>query len=413
MWKWLSIRNLINLLLLIFLLGLFIFGMFSAYETKKVLLKEKQRQLLHLEDTALSILKHYYELEAQGVLSEQEAKKRAKEAIKNLRYAGKNYFWINDGSLPVPVMIMHPTVPSLNGKILDNPKFFCAYQVQAGIDGEVIKLKEKKNLFAAGVEIANKAGKGFVWYKWPKPLATGGVTKKLYPKMSCVAKFEPWGWYIGTGFYIDDINAVVKKEIIQFLLVGAFILAIVMILGYWISHHIKSSITFLKNVLAEVRKGNLNVDFEVKSKDEIGMIMETVRDIIRNLRDLLEKVRDGATRLASSSSELSAITNQFKLSVETQTEKATQIASAAEEMTVTIADIAKNTTNILEESTSTANKDIAEQTNLLALNATIEAARAGEYGKSFAVVAAEIRKLAERTNKSTDEIAEVRGKRRF
>ena len=62
------------------------------------------------------------------------------------------------------------------------------------------------------------------------------------------------GWYIGTGFYIDDINAVVKKEIIQFLLVGALILAVVMILGYWISHHIKSSITFLKNVLAEVER---------------------------------------------------------------------------------------------------------------------------------------------------------------
>ncbi|WP_022856239.1 HAMP domain-containing methyl-accepting chemotaxis protein, partial [Thermodesulfobacterium thermophilum] len=171
----------------------------------------------------------------------------------------------------------------------------------------------------------------------------------------------------------------------------------------------------------------LAVEIAVDSRDEIGTMSADLREALVSIRNLIDEVKHVSVALAGSSEELSAITKQFSASIENQTQKATQIASAAEQMSITVVDIAKNTTNILEESKKTAEiaregenytlktanevkviernagklkevmysleertraiesvvefiKDVAEQTNLLALNATIEAARAGEHG---------------------------------
>ena len=143
---------------------------------------------------------------------EAQMQAEALDAIRKMRLPDGGYFWINDDTGPVPTMIMHPTAPSLDGKVLDNPKYDCATMFQEGLEAEPTDTDGKMNLFSAMVLASAKTGKGFVTYLWPKPKEGGGVTEAQFPKLSYVQDFKPWGWIIGMGVYIDDITAAVALE---------------------------------------------------------------------------------------------------------------------------------------------------------------------------------------------------------
>jgi methyl-accepting chemotaxis protein len=147
-------------------------------------------RLKNIIDVAETILKSKAEEVKTGKLTLSEAQAEAIEAIQKIRYNdGDGYIWINDTTLPYPKMIMHPTLPSLNGKILDAPKYNCA-------------MGKEQNLFAAFVEVTQKQKGGFVDYLWPKT-TQNGLTSDV-PKLSYVRRFPAWNWIIGTDFYIND-----------------------------------------------------------------------------------------------------------------------------------------------------------------------------------------------------------------
>ncbi len=147
-------------------------------------------RLENIIDVIESMLKTEANKVKTGQISLEEAQSKAIKVITNLRYDnGTGYIWINDLTLPYPKMIMHPTIPELNGKILDNPKYNCALGI-------------KKNLFQAFVEICKKDSSGFVNYTWPKPSSKGLIPDVA--KLSYVREFKEWGWILGTGIYIDD-----------------------------------------------------------------------------------------------------------------------------------------------------------------------------------------------------------------
>ena len=164
------------------LLGSLVVGGLQISQLSRDLRTQKQVELTHLGELALGIVAEEYAASQKGLESTDEAKRRAMTRLRVLRYGQDGYFWINDMQ---PRMVMHPARPELDGKDLST------YSDPNGT-----------KLFIDAVEVVRQHGKGFIEYEWPKP----GFDDPQ-PKMSFVAGFEPWGWVIGTGAYVDDLRA--------------------------------------------------------------------------------------------------------------------------------------------------------------------------------------------------------------